>query len=110
MNDIVYEAALGLLKLFYSNNESQTKRNKLQTSVLHSMFDITNYPSSSTQIDLSILLKMQIKSVKIWFQNARQQRRKKMSFKREKETGPYEMVDVPIPLILEKIREINKQQ
>lgn len=84
MSEKVYEAAMGLLKLSFLKKDRKAgkiKKNEFQTQVLQSIFALTSHPSASTQIDLAILLNMPIRSIKIWFQNARQQKKKKMIIK-----------------------------
>ncbi|KAF9762291.1 Homeobox protein HD-8 [Nosema granulosis] len=75
MDEKEYDTVIGLLKL-KSMNKSQTphvksKKTLKQKRILERVFQITSYPSSITQQDISIILNIPQRSVQIWFQNAR---------------------------------------
>lgn len=112
-NEKVYEAAMGLLRLsFYKKEFRKTRKNRLQIVVLETIFNLTSHPSTSTQIDLAILLNMSVKSVKIWFQNARQQRRRKMEESGELNSSDLvndDLINVPVQFIIEKIKHFRKE-
>lgn len=76
MNEKELEAIIGLLKLgnkkkIFYDSKTKLKKNIKQRKVLEAIFKITSYPSSITQQDLSILLRIPQRSIQIWFQNAR---------------------------------------
>lgn len=116
MSEKVYEAAMGLLKLSFLKKDrkiGKVKKNEFQTQVLQSIFELTSHPSASTQIDLAILLNMPIRSIKIWFQNARQQKKKKMLTSGNLDYDELvndEMNNVPVSSIVEivnKFKDMN---
>lgn len=80
-NTMEADCILGLVKFkrIYKNKTLHSKMYKYKTPfqlrVLWSVFTITSYPTSRTRESLAILLNISIRSVQIWFQNARQSRR-----------------------------------
>ncbi|KAF9761447.1 Homeobox protein HD-11 [Nosema granulosis] len=116
MSEKVYEAAMGLLKLSFLKKEKalgKTKKNDLQTHVLQSIFALTSHPSAATQIDLAILLNMPIRSVKIWFQNARQQKKKRMLVKGQVDYDELindDLNNVPVSSIIEIINRLKDEE
>lgn len=80
-NSMEADCILGLVKCkrIYKNKTLYSKMYKYKTPfqlrVLWSVFNITSYPTSRTRESLAILLNISIRSVQIWFQNARQSRR-----------------------------------
>ncbi|EOB12095.1 Homeobox protein HD-4 [Nosema bombycis CQ1] len=81
MDEREADCVIGLVK-FKRIYKSKTLYNKMykyktpfQLRVLWAVFEITSYPSSSSRESIAILLNISIRSVQIWFQNARQSRR-----------------------------------
>lgn len=82
MSEKIYEAALGLLKLATMKSRSfnagrKIKKSIFQTKVLEAIFAKTSLPSTPTQLNIALLLKIPQRSVQIWFQNARQTKKRK---------------------------------
>jgi hypothetical protein len=87
MSEKIYEAAMGLLKLAMMKSRAfiagkKTKKSMFQVRVLEEVFAITELPSTPTQLDLALLLKIPQRSVQIWFQNARQIKKRRMQGRR----------------------------
>lgn len=82
MDEKIYEAAMGLLKLSMMGSrpfkmDGKIKKSAFQTKVLERIFAVAPLPSTSMQTDLALLLKIPRRSIQVWFQNARQARRRK---------------------------------
>lgn len=85
MNDInkqelIVQAALGLIKLNRMGKEDdfdfmRNKKTEFQNAVLKEVFILTKYPSSQTKSDLSILLDLSSRTIQIWFQNERRNKK-----------------------------------
>lgn len=71
---------LGLLKLRYDNRtdtrDEKIRKTDLQTAVLLRLFNLTNFPCTTTRENIAIFLGLPQRSVQIWFQNRRQATRK----------------------------------
>lgn len=71
---------LGLLKLRYDVRpdirDEKIRKSDLQTSALLRLFNLTNFPCTSTREQIAIFLGLPQRSVQIWFQNRRQATRK----------------------------------
>lgn len=75
------EAVLGLLKFkrggsFYIPFQEKIKKTPFQIKVLSELFKMTEFPSTTTRKDLSLLLGIPQRSIQVWFQNSRQAKRK----------------------------------
>lgn len=82
MKEKIYDAAMGLLKLSMLKSkpfrvDRKIKKSAFQIKVLERVFALTALPSTSMQTDLALLLKIPQRSVQVWFQNARQARKKR---------------------------------
>ncbi|WUR03796.1 homeobox domain-containing protein 14 [Vairimorpha necatrix] len=93
--ELIVQAALGLIKIKKSGREEdldlmRNKKTLFQNTVLKEVFKLNKYPSTQTKIDLGILLDLSIRTIQIWFQNER--RNKKSESKDENnykcEVGP----------------------
>jgi hypothetical protein len=120
------EAALGLLKLngFQASRYSvgrQIRKTRLQTCVLHRVFEISKFPSTKTILDLALLINIHPKSIQKWFQNTRQTLKKRNSMKQgganrgagseDEKSGDnddFNIIDIPVP-ILADIVEVEKK-
>ncbi|KRH95157.1 Transcription factor [Pseudoloma neurophilia] len=76
------DAAIGLLKISSLKKKRigfgvKVKKTNLQQSVLKSVYEITNFPSTETRNELALLLGISQRSVQVWFQNKRQISKKK---------------------------------
>lgn len=80
------EAVMGILKLkkgimTQSGWPEKVKKTPFQIKVLQEIFRVTEFPSTSTRKDLSLLLSIPQRSIQVWFQNTRQaKRRQKCAF------------------------------
>lgn len=102
------QAVMGIMKLRntwkFDEQTIKFKKSPFQTKVLERMFGITNFPSSATRKDLSLLLSMPEKSIQVWFQNARQaNKRMKISSRGENS----EIYDISVAQILEIMRSVK---
>lgn len=83
------DAAIGLLKINALKKKTlfglKVKKTLLQQSVLKSVYEITNFPSTETRNELALLLGISQRSVQVWFQNKRQISKRKDSSKNPKE-------------------------
>lgn len=75
------EALIGILKLkrggfIRAGWSEKIKKSPFQIKVLQEIFRITEFPSTATRRDLSILLSIPHRSVQVWFQNTRQAKRR----------------------------------
>jgi hypothetical protein len=118
------EAALGLLKLngFQASRYSvgrQIRKTRLQTCVLHRVFEISKFPSTKTILDLALLINIHPKSIQKWFQNTRQTLKKRNSMRQgnrasgseDEKSGDnddFNIIDIPVP-ILADIVEVEKK-
>ncbi|KAF9762294.1 Homeobox protein HD-11 [Nosema granulosis] len=126
VNNIVkhkeWEAALGLLKLnrykrYDTRYGRQIRKTRLQTNVLNAVFDITKFPSTSTIVDLALLINIHPKSIQKWFQNTRQTSKKKgrmedeeeASLRNEGKNEEFSIVDISIPTLVLLIENAKKQ-
>jgi hypothetical protein len=103
------QAIVGLIKLrkgdMTEDNHTKFKKSPFQIEVLKKIYETITFPSSNTKKDLSILLSMPEKSVKVWFQNSRQ------AFKRSNSDASLtysETYDLPVAKILEIIRNVRQ--
>lgn len=107
------EAALGLIKLAMMKNSAfsmgkKIKKTLFQTIVLENVFNITSLPSAHTQFDLSVLLKIPQRSVQVWFQNARQLKKKKQRDTKAKCIEEFdEVYDVPVARLVKLIEKVK---
>ncbi|EOB13042.1 Homeobox protein HD-8 [Nosema bombycis CQ1] len=77
------QAYLGLVKLKKRREETQKEISKyrktpLQIKVLSEIFRMTEFPSTQTKMDLSLLIDLPIQTVQVWFQNERRNKRRKL--------------------------------
>lgn len=102
------QAIMGIMKLRntwkFEELTIKFKKSPFQTKVLERIFRITNFPSSATRKDLSLLLSMPEKSIQVWFQNARQAN-KRMRISNEGENS--EIYDISVVQILEIMRSVK---
>lgn len=82
--ELTIQAALGLVKLSKDGKEDEcdfmrNKKTDFQNTVLKDVFELTMYPSSQTKIDLSIMLDLSTRTIQIWFQNERRNRKEQMA-------------------------------
>lgn len=82
INKTEVDAVLGLLKINSLRRRKsyygmKVKKTLLQQSVLKTVYDITNFPSTETRNELALLLGISQRSVQVWFQNKRQICKKK---------------------------------
>ncbi|KKO75531.1 homeobox domain-containing protein [Vairimorpha ceranae] len=112
MNPKEWQSILGLLKLTrYTKYDHrygrQIRKSRLQTCVLNYVFEITRFPSTSTIIDLALLINIHPKSIQKWFQNTRQTAKRKGN---EEEDKSYEnnIVDLPIPTLYNLMERAKK--
>lgn len=103
------QAVMGIMKLRntwkFEDQNIKFKKSPFQIKVLEKIFRITNFPSSSTRKDMSLLLCMPEKSIQVWFQNARQ------AIKRTKthSEGEFsEIYDISVPQLLEIMRNVKR--
>ncbi len=79
------EALMGILKLKRGNYSNlnwpeKIKKTPFQIKVLQEIFKITEFPSTSTRKNLSILLSIPQRSIQVWFQNTRQAKKKQKNY------------------------------
>lgn len=98
------QAALGLIKL-KGKSRYINRKSPYQCIVLRKVFDIIKYPSQQTQIDLSLLLNLPEKSIKLWFQNERQMENKSNS--KDEHVGFEINLIILYRICMETKREIN---
>lgn len=75
------EAIIGILKLKKGMTQNtgwseKVKKTPFQIRVLQELFKITEFPSTTTRRDLSLLLSIPQRSIQVWFQNTRQAKKK----------------------------------
>lgn len=75
------EAVMGILKLKkgvvrQSGWAEKIKKTPFQVKVLQELFKLTEFPSTATRRDLSLLLSIPQRSIQVWFQNTRQAKKK----------------------------------
>jgi len=103
------QAVMGIMKLRntwkFEEPNIKFKKSPLQIKVLEKIFRITNFPSSNTRKDLSLLLCMPEKSIQVWFQNARQAIKRTKTFSEGEKS---EIYDIPVCQILEIIGNVKK--
>lgn len=107
--DSELQAIVGLIKLRRHGKDEEChtkfKKSPFQIEVLKKIYETISFPSSATKRDLSILLSMPEKSVKVWFQNSRQ------AYKRAHGNSNLtfsETYDIPIAQILEIIKNVKQ--
>lgn len=102
------QAVMGIMKLRnawkFEELTIKFKKSPFQTKVLERVFRITNFPSSTTRKDLSLLLSMPEKSIQVWFQNARQANKRMKVFNEGENT---EIYDISVAQILEIMRIVR---
>ncbi|EOB12235.1 Homeobox protein HD-11 [Nosema bombycis CQ1] len=121
-----WEAALGLLKLnrykrYDTRYGRQIRKTRLQTHVLNLVFEITKFPSTSTIVDLALLINIHPKSIQKWFQNTRQTLKKKNKgedyeyeitrneIRCEMKNDDISIVDISIPTLVLLVENAKKQ-
>ncbi|WUR05091.1 homeobox domain-containing protein 13 [Vairimorpha necatrix] len=107
-----WQGILGLLKLTrYTRYDQrygrQIRKSRLQTCVLNLVFDITKFPSTSTIIDLALLINIHPKSIQKWFQNTRQTIKKKGREEDDK-SNETTIVDISVPILYKLIEKAKK--
>ncbi|KAK6089421.1 hypothetical protein P3W45_001558 [Vairimorpha bombi] len=116
LNHKEWQSILGLLKLTrYTKYDQrygrQIRKSRLQTCVLNYVFEITRFPSTSTIIDLALLINIHPKSIQKWFQNTRQTIKKKGRSDEDDEshgTSENTIVDVPVPTLYTLVEKAKK--
>lgn len=102
------QALMGIMKLRnvgkFKEQTVKFKKSLFQTRVLEGVYEITNFPSTSTRKDLAILLSMPEKSVQVWFQNSRQANKKTRN---QNVIQSSEVFDVSVGEILEIIKTVK---
>ena len=78
--ELIVQAALGIIKLKKSGKEEnldlmRNKKTLFQNTVLKEVFKLNKYPSTQIKIDLGILLDLSIRTIQIWFQNERRNKK-----------------------------------
>lgn len=103
------QAVMGIMKLRntrkFEEQNIKFKKSPFQIKVLEKIFKITNFPSSSTRKDLSLLLCMPEKSIQVWFQNARQAIKRTKTFSEGENS---EIYNIPVSQILEIMKNVKK--
>ncbi|KXN66411.1 hypothetical protein CONCODRAFT_11756 [Conidiobolus coronatus NRRL 28638] len=61
----------------------RTSISKQQTSILNEYYNLNHYPNQDEKLKLAKLLKLSERTIQIWFQNRRQNRKTKYSFLRD---------------------------
>lgn len=86
VTEAIADAIIALLLIKKGNEKitetTRAEKTQKQTAVLEEIFNLSNYPDSSTKRTLSVLLNIQQKTIQIWFQNRR--RYLKSAFKNAK--------------------------
>lgn len=113
--ELELEALVGILKLKKGDSHSlqrvaeKIKKSPLQTKILRELYKITQFPSTTTRNDLSLLIDIPQRSIQVWFQNTRQHKKKSMGNNQvpgSAEAGKLceqEPEDVPIHVLMEII-------
>lgn len=96
-----WQSLLGLLKLRRVSTTAnkygkQTRKTRFQTLVLNNVFEISKFPSTSTIIDIALLINVHPKSIQKWFQNTRQMTKKRDLSVDEYSDNTPTIVDIPI--------------
>lgn len=114
----IFEAAIGILKLkngIYTgkNWSEKIKKTPFQIQVLQEVYKISEFPSTGTRKDLSILLGIPQRSIQVWFQNTRQAKRKNKDFVDESNIlnntiGETENDTIPISHIFNIVNKIRR--
>ncbi|KAF5141457.1 homeobox domain-containing protein [Vairimorpha ceranae] len=78
--ELTVQAALGIIKLNKSGREEdvdfmRNKKTIFQNTILKEVFKLTKYPSTQTKTDLGILLDLSVRTIQIWFQNERRNKK-----------------------------------
>jgi hypothetical protein len=113
MEDKVYDAALGLLKLSMMKGipfevDKKIKKTLFQIKVLERIFEVATLPSTTMQTDLALLLKIPRRSIQVWFQNARQARRRKYGTTKGRDGGEHDdFNDMSIGTMLRIIEDVR---
>ncbi|KAL6121092.1 hypothetical protein NUSPORA_02047 [Nucleospora cyclopteri] len=106
------EALLGLLKLRKNSNFSlqrvmeKVKKTPLQKRVLRELYTITQFPSTMTRNDLSLLIGILQRSIQVWFQNMRQTYKKNTS--EQMKLVDTEPSDIPVEVLFNIIIRSKK--
>ncbi|EQB59899.1 homeobox domain-containing protein [Vairimorpha apis BRL 01] len=100
-NSKEWQSLLGLLKLRRISTTAnkygkQTRKTRFQTLVLNNVFEISKFPSTSTIIDIALLINVHPKSIQKWFQNTRQMTKKRDIPIDEYSDSTPTIVDIPI--------------
>lgn len=108
------EALVGILKLkkgdsFYSLNRvsEKVKKTPFQLKVLKELYKITQFPSTITRNDLSLLIGIPQRSIQVWFQNTRQVNRRNST--EPSKQYDQESEDIPIWILLNIITKIKQE-
>ncbi|EOB13264.1 Homeobox protein HD-8 [Nosema bombycis CQ1] len=109
----VIQAALGLVKLgrnemTISSGIRGCKKSLFQNMVLREVFKLTMYPSPQTKIDLSILLNLSEKAIKVWFQNERQNEKLSFTSGKYQRSQKFEISALILYRIFKKVNSILK--
>ncbi|KAF9764295.1 Homeobox protein HD-8 [Nosema granulosis] len=113
--ELTIQAALGLVKLSKEGKEDEcefmrNKKTDFQNTVLKDVFDLTMYPSSQTKMDLSIMLDLSTRTIQIWFQNERRNRKEQMASNPSKiNTEKFEVSALILWRIYEKAKMKSKK-
>ncbi len=103
-------ALLGIMKLRnvgrFDEQNVKFKKSAFQTKVLECIYEITQFPSSNTRKDISILLSMPEKSVQVWFQNSRQANKR---LKNQPPVQNTEAFELTVAQILDIIKDVKAQ-
>lgn len=82
------------------------KKSPLQLNVLKELFKITQFPSTQTRNDLSLLINIPQRSIQVWFQNTRQAS-KKGSCDLHRNSYEIEPEDIPVFVLIAIIEKIK---
>lgn len=123
--DLEAAAVCGLLKFAEGRKKRQllgekVKKSQLQQTVLKKVYEITNFPSTETRNDLSILIGIPQRSIQVWFQNRRQITRKNKDksqnpndYNKEcdgtDERDDEELFDIPTIVLIDMIMKCRKR-
>lgn len=108
------EAIVGILKLKKGNKHSmhrvseKIKKSPLQLKVLKELYTITQFPSTQTRNDLSLLIDIPQRSIQVWFQNTRQANRR-ITFDQPRNSYEIEPDEIPVCVLMDIIAKIKNE-
>lgn len=106
-------AALGLLKLIREKEDPKgsymrTRKTTFQMMVLKEVFRITQHPSTSTKMDLGLMIRLPFKAIQIWFQNERSKKENERKMRNRSGTKAENIDPTKLMKIIRKVTERSR--